>query len=106
MDHPENFTEKEWEEYLDKISFLLPMNDKEWEEFLKLIGLPFSKNPNIKFYPQNHESLRLENAFLQQYKAYRKRHSHHNWYVIILAITTVLVGIIAMITTYLYYSNK
>ena len=48
---PENFTDQEWKEYLDKLMNLKPLNDKEWKEFSN--NLKFCcDNPNYKFYPK------------------------------------------------------
>jgi len=46
---PVNFTDKEWEEYLDKIEHIKPFTNKEWEEFERNLQLR-AKNPNFEFY--------------------------------------------------------
>ena len=46
---PENFTDQEWKEYLEKIKQLKPFNDKEFEEFLNARHLG-RDNPNYEFY--------------------------------------------------------
>jgi len=52
---PENFTDKEWKEYLEKIKQLKPLNDKEWEEYTRQVQLKH-KNPNNCFYPDRYFS--------------------------------------------------
>jgi hypothetical protein len=49
---PENFTSQEWEEYLDKIRYLKPMNDMEWKEYSNMLKLG-RQNPNYEFYPRS-----------------------------------------------------
>ena len=69
MDHPENFTNEEWEEYLNKLVNILPFNDKEWQEFLKLLEFGLGeRNPNGKFYDYSRLSEMVYKKFIKKIK--------------------------------------
>ncbi len=46
----EKFTEQEFEEYLDKLDKLKPLNDKEWKEFQYLLRYSYHDSPNEYLY--------------------------------------------------------
>ncbi len=46
----EYFTEQEFEEYLDKLDKLKPLNDKEWKEFQYIIRSSYHASPNEYLY--------------------------------------------------------